>query len=172
MKLDLLNGPIPGESLTREPGNAPWEQPAQYSDPKDALGFYLEKFEDPEKIDDLLFLFDQGYPVSLMVETMLTMGVMEGIHTIDVSLIIGPIIHEYFVSLAKAAGIKVVEKDGPSDEEKKKMKQRQRAAIVMARMVEEDDFDDEDEVPSEMPEMPMGEAGPPSPPQGLVPRRM
>ena len=166
MRMDLLNGPIPGESLTREPGNAPWEQPPQYVEPKDALAHYLEKFEDEEKIDDLLFLLDQGYPVSLFVESLTTMGVMEGLHTIDVSIIIAPILHEYFVSLAKAADIKVVETDGPTAEERKKMKEKQRVAMLMAKMMDEDEGEEE-EVPPPMPE----EMTPPAQ-SGLVPRRV
>ena len=36
-KPDLLDAPIPGQSLTSEPGNYPWEQPPQLNTVDEAV---------------------------------------------------------------------------------------------------------------------------------------
>ncbi len=168
----ILDAPIPGESLTREPGNAPWEQPSKFSTPEETLAYYIEKFEDEETLDDTLFMFEQKMPISTFVESLTTVGVMNGLHTIDISILISPILHEYFVTLCDTAGIKYVEEDGPTDEEKKKLKEKQRMAVMLNNIIDEDD---DMEMPDEgLPmaadiEPPAPAAPPPS--EGLVPRR-
>jgi hypothetical protein len=117
-----FNGPIPGESLTREPGNAPWEQPPQFAKVDEVLNFYMEKLEDDELFEDMLYILDNDMPLDLFIETMLLNGEMYGKHTSDVSLIVGPILHEHLLSLAEAAGVKVREFQGETKEERMKKK--------------------------------------------------
>ena len=82
--------PIPGQSLTTEPGNAPYEQPPLYAEPEKALAFYLQKLDDEEFIDDLMFILEQGMPVETFVNSLTSTGVMEGYHTFDVKVLIAP----------------------------------------------------------------------------------
>ena len=49
-----LNAPIPGMSLTTEPGNRPWENPPQLNTVEEAIEYYTDKLTEPEKIDYLL----------------------------------------------------------------------------------------------------------------------
>ncbi len=168
------NSPIPGESLTREPGNAPWEQPPLYSTPQEALDFYFEKFEDNEDdLDDILFLLDKGFPVSTFVDSLTTCGVMEGYHTLDVAQLINPVIHEFITELGKTAGIDVVEFDGPSEEDKKQSKKAQRMQLLVAELLEEepseDGMDTGEPLPS--PELETEETSPAPTGNGLVSRR-
>lgn len=128
-----LMAPIPGMSLTREPGNAPWEQPPLHETPEKALGFYLDKFDEEEKLDDLLFALEAGYPVDAMVDFLTSYGVMEGYHTFDVKMLISPVLHEYIVSLADAAGIEYTEFLGPSKEERMKTKDEKRAKVLLTK---------------------------------------
>lgn len=121
----MFNAPIPGESLTRESGNAPWEQPAQFSRVDEVLNFYMEKLEDDELFDDMLNILDNDMPLDLFIDTMLLNGEMYGKHTSDVSLIVGPILHEHILSLAEAAGVSVREFQGKDKETLSKEKQIQ-----------------------------------------------
>jgi hypothetical protein len=116
----LLNGPIPGESLTREPGNAMWEQPPQFAKVDEALNFYITNLEEDEIFEDVLSILDNDMPLDLFVDTMLLNGEMYGKHTSDVSLIIGPMLHEYIKTLAEAAGVKVREFQGKDKAKAKK----------------------------------------------------
>ena len=119
----MFNAPIPGESLTREPGNSPWEQPPKYAGVQEALTFYMDKLEEEdEMLEDTLFLLDQDFPLDLFVESLLLNGEMNGLHTFDVSYLIGPVIHEHLLSMAKAAGVTVREFQGASKSDKAKAK--------------------------------------------------
>lgn len=117
-----FGAPIPGESLTREPGNAPWEQPPQFAGVDEATQFYLSKFEDDDTLEDALWVLDQGCPLDLFVESMLLYGEMEGRHTFDTSFIIAPILHEYLLAMAEAAGVNVKEFQGKSGSDRQKEK--------------------------------------------------
>lgn len=126
------DAPIPGESLIREPGNSPWERPPMIVKPEEAVAFYLEKFQDEERVDDTLFVLDQGMPVDVFVNTMTTGGVMNGIHSLDVATLIKPVLHEYFVGLAAKAGVQPKEfqsEDKKKKEKKRKLEQREKGLI-------------------------------------------
>ena len=43
----LLQAPIPGQSLTDEPKNFPWENPADISEPNEALMYHIERINKP-----------------------------------------------------------------------------------------------------------------------------
>lgn len=128
-----MMAPIPGMSLTKEPGNAPWEQPPLHDTPEKSLAFYLEKFDDEESLDDLLFALEAGYPVDAMVDFLTSYGVMEGYHSFDVKMLISPILHEYVVNLADAADIEYTEFLGPSKEERMKQKDEKRTKALLLK---------------------------------------
>lgn len=132
-----LMAPIPGMSLTKEPGNAPWEQPPLYNTAEEALGFYLDKLNDEDKLDDVLFALEAGYPVDAFVNFMTSYGVMEGYHTFDVKMLLAPVLHEYIITLAEAAGIEYTENLGPSKEERMAERDKKRAQALLIKGLEE-----------------------------------
>ncbi len=122
--MELLKAPIPGQSLTDEPKNYPWENPPEITDPEEAIAMHMSKFNDPEVIDNMLDLLDVGFPVRALAESILTASVAAGWHSIDVSLIVAPFIHEHIISMANEAGISYVE-GFEKDEEAAQEKERQ-----------------------------------------------
>ncbi len=122
--MELLKAPIPGQSLTDEPKNYPWENPPEITDPEEAIAMHMSKFNDPEVIDNMLDLLDVGFPVRALAESILTASVAAGWHSIDVSLIVAPFIHEHIISMANEAGISYVE-GFEKDEEAEQEKERQ-----------------------------------------------
>ena len=122
--MELLKAPIPGQSLTDEPKNYPWENPPEITDPEEAIAMHMSKFNDPEVIDNMLDLLDVGFPVRALAESILTTSVAAGWHSIDVSLIIAPFIHEHIISMANEAGVSYVE-GFEKDEEAAQEKERQ-----------------------------------------------
>ena len=60
----FLEAPIPGQSLTDQPKNWPWENPPEMSDTEDATRFYINKLADDDVMDDLSVLFGGGMPVA------------------------------------------------------------------------------------------------------------
>ena len=101
----MFSAPIPGQSLTSEPKNSPWENPPEYAAPEDAVLWHIERLNKPEKLKASLNMLELGVDVVTLTEGILRAAVAMGKHSIDVSLIIGPIIHELIKSNADAAGI-------------------------------------------------------------------
>ncbi len=99
----VFNGPIPGQSLTSEPKGLPFERPPEIVDPIEALDMHIENMSSPEAIEDALFFLEMGTDLVTLVEGILRSAVMEGLHSLDVSLIIAPVLHEHI----KAQAVKV-----------------------------------------------------------------
>jgi len=101
----MFNAPIPGQSLTSTPRNAPWERPPEVVDPEEALNIHLDRLNQPDKLEALLDAINMGIDVKTLTSGILRSAVATGIHTIDVGLIIAPIIHEFIRSTAEIAGV-------------------------------------------------------------------
>jgi len=87
--------PIPGQSLTVEPKNRPYERPPEITDPEEALRYHVTRLTDPEILDNVVLVVQKEVPVKDLVEGIMRGAVSEGIHTIDTSLIISPTVHEF-----------------------------------------------------------------------------
>lgn len=101
----LMDGPIPGQSLTTEIGSRPWQQPAKFSTVEETLEHYATKITDPKINDSLLDALEMGTPVTSIAEIVVQSGAMEGIHTIDVSILVLPVIMELIAYVADEAEI-------------------------------------------------------------------
>ena len=122
-----LNGPIPGQSLTDEPKGFPWERPPETADPNVAIKMHLDKFSQEDFLDSALFMMQLGIPISTMTSTSMTTAQGAGIHSVDVSLLIAPVVHRQFKMLAESAGIDYIEympKDDPDGEEMQETRMR------------------------------------------------
>jgi len=100
-----LEAPIPGQSLTSQPKNVPWEYPARITEPMDALEFHMKQLTDENTVDNIMEMLEVGIPVSVVASSMLTVAVMDGEHSIDVKLIIKPFVEDHIKSLAEVTGI-------------------------------------------------------------------
>lgn len=122
----LLSAPIPGQSFTDTPRNYKWERPPQMTNYEEVTRHYINKLADQDVMDDLSVLFDNGMPISPFVEALTTTGVSEGLHSIDVSLLVGPVIHAFIKAAMLEYGIDARDdiydpnKD-PSEREKKRL---------------------------------------------------
>ena len=97
----FLDAPIPGQSLTVEPGSVPWENPPQYVTLADAVGFYTEKMDDPEIILDLLDTLKRDIPILTIVNTLTKASLMKGYHTVDIGFLVTPILVEMIKTIAE-----------------------------------------------------------------------
>ena len=100
-----FNRAIPGQSLTTPPKSAPYERPPQISDPLEAIDYHLEQLDDPKAVEELMFFLELGIDLSTLVEGVARKAVLDGIHSIDISLSIAPVIHEYIKGYADAMDI-------------------------------------------------------------------
>ena len=110
-----LMAAVPGQSLTDYPKNYPWERPPEITDPNDAIKFHIDRIADEDVIDNVLDLLEFGIPAKTLSESMMTAAVGSGIHSIDVSLIVEPIVRDFMMKAADMAGIKYKETFKPDE---------------------------------------------------------
>ena len=142
----MFNGPIPGQSLTTEPRAMPYERPPEIVDPIEALDLHIENMSRPEAMEDALFFLEMGVDMVSLVEGILRSAVMEGIHSLDVSLIIAPVLHEYIKSYAVRADIDFDEGFDNPEQDKAIQYERDtmRAKKLLAQLKEEEGIEPEE----------------------------
>lgn len=101
----IFDAPIPGNSLTKEVGSQSWKNPPQYVTLEEAVDFYLARMSTDEFTNKLITTLEMGVPVSSIVNVMQMHGVMEGQHTLDVSIMLMPILMEMVALIADTRGI-------------------------------------------------------------------
>ena len=102
---NLFDAPIAGQSLTAELGARPWQQAPMYATVEEAFEYYATKLTNPAINDSLFDTLEMGTPVGPVAEILVQSGAMEGKHSIDVSILILPVIMELIAYVADEAGI-------------------------------------------------------------------
>jgi len=159
----ILTGPIPGESLTTEPGNVPWEQPPMYADPMDALEYHMERLADPEVTDNVIDMMDLGVPISILADTLLSRAIMDGIHSVDVKLLLKPVMAMQLKALAEVANIEYKEtmQDYDDKDEIARIKNQRRIAakLTVASKLSKKSMDKGDMLQQDVAEMMQSQEG-------------
>ena len=109
--------PIPGQSLTGEPRNFPWEQPAEMSSVEEVTKFYINRLANQDVIDDFGALCQAGISLAPIVESVYMVGVMRGIHSLDTGMLVAPTLHTFLKQAIESMGISV--KDTGDDPQKR-----------------------------------------------------
>jgi len=141
-KTPSFSAPIPGQSLTTPPKARAYERPPELSNVTEVMDFYINRLGDQNVIDDLFVALDNGFPLSTLVDSITATGVMEGKHSIDISMLIAPVLHEYIRVAAKAGGVSV--KEFPTTE-KDADNERNKEALKNMLMKALDEIEKEDE---------------------------
>lgn len=160
-KNPLLDAPIPGMSLTHELGARPWQSPAQFTTVDETINFYMDRMATEEYMEQAIEVMEMGVPVTTIANTMQMAGVMEGKHSIDVGMLVIPLIMEMLMMIAENAGIEY--DDGLSDDKPTKTSD---ARLDMIRREMKERIDDVEEQEPEVEAEPMAEE-----PKGLMARR-
>ena len=136
----MFERPIPGQSLTAESKSQAFERPPEITDPIEALDAHIDNLSGDGAMEDALYFLEFGVDLVTLVQGMLRGAVMEGIHSIDVSLIIAPVLHEHIKGFADAAGLEYDE--GFENAEGKRVltyKRDMARAKEMLKKIKEDD---------------------------------
>jgi len=110
----MFDAPIPGMAMTGELGAEPWQNPPQFPTVEETLDYYMSRMATDAFEDNLIEVLKLGVDVTTIANTMQTASVMEGVHTIDVGILVTPVIMEFIMLVADAAGIEY--DDGMTDE--------------------------------------------------------
>ena len=156
-----FDAPIPGMSLTHELGARPWQSPPQFPTVEGAVEYYIERMTTEEFKSQLFDVLEMGVSVIALVNTIQLASVMDGVHTVDVGILVSPILMEFIMLLADKAGIKYT--TGLEDTTKEPRKTLVLRSLNKFRE-ETDESAEEDtdtetvaaDVPKEKPAMPTG----------------
>lgn len=107
--IDSFSAPIPGQSLTMEPGSQKFERPWEFTDPDDCVAFIIERMETDRAVkEEQLSLIGSGVPIESIVNTTAFIGFSEGMWSPDVAELIKPPLAMYFIITAMAEDIPMV----------------------------------------------------------------
>jgi len=109
-----FDAPIPGQGLTAELGSRPWQTPPEFTSLEEGVDFYVSRIVQPKMAAQLLDIIEMKIPLTAIAETLTLGGVMQGLHTVDVGILVNPILVELMEGLAKNAEVpyKVGDSDG------------------------------------------------------------
>tara|TARA_A100001391_G_scaffold16262_1_gene9116 strand:+ start:204 stop:716 length:513 start_codon:yes stop_codon:yes gene_type:complete len=91
---EFINAPVAGQSLTNEMGAFPWQRPPRYATIDEVIQHYSREISSPESSIGLVSLLDSGATVKEISNATVNAGVMEGLHTIDISFLVAPVVYE------------------------------------------------------------------------------
>ena len=84
--------PIPGMAMTHELGARPWQSPPKMITVEEGIDFYVSRIVDNKMAGRLLDIIETGVPLTAIAETLTLGGVMQGLHTIDVAVLVNPVL--------------------------------------------------------------------------------
>ena len=102
----LLDGPIAGQSLTAEINGRPWLNPPQYTTVDETIEYYLDRMSTEEFTDQLVDVLEMGVPVTTLANTIQLGSVMDGVHSVDVGMLVMPFIMEMIMLVGESSGVK------------------------------------------------------------------
>ena len=103
---DLLGAAIPGQSLTANPGQFPYEKPPLVSNPRQALKALVNSISTEKASKEISSLLDAGITVETLASAFVVGGVSEGLFNPDVAEMIKPLLARYLIKQADENGIK------------------------------------------------------------------
>ena len=147
-----LNRPVPGQSLTHEVRARPWQNPPQFNTVEESMDWYLERFDNPELVQEMLSIIENKVPLSVIANSMQLGAVLQGVHSIDVGVLITPIIIEILRTLAEKTDTDYVIGDEPEDTDRPSDAVIESAVNKIKSMpiedkVEEEEIEEDDEEP-------------------------
>ena len=98
--------PVPGQSLTDEPGNYPWEHPPQYVTTDGAADHLWNRMSEPEFAEQIIAMLDAGVPVEAIGRTVLFGGFLKGKFSPDVAFIIAEPVMKMIATIGVIAEVK------------------------------------------------------------------
>ena len=128
-------------AMTHELGARPWQTAAQFTTVDEAIEYYMSRMATEEYMEQAVDVLEMGVPITTIANTMQMAGVMEGKHSIDVGMLVTPLIMEMLMLIGDNAdidyddGLTDIKEDTVSDSMLEKMRKEMKSRI--------DEVDDE-----------------------------
>jgi len=100
--------PIPGMGMTAELGGRPWQTPPTYTTVEEASDYYIERMSNPAFREQLIDVMEMKVPLTTLANTIQLASVMEGLHSVDVGMLMIPILVETMMLIGDSAEVKYV----------------------------------------------------------------
>ena len=105
-KYNPFDAPVPGQSLTDEQGNAPWENPPQMTNIHEMSLFMFKQLTSPRMAEQIILMLKEGIPVEAIARVVLFGGFMEGKWTVDSALLIAKPVVQIITAVGVKGGLK------------------------------------------------------------------
>ena len=162
--------PIPGMGMTHEVGARPWQTPPTYTSVEEASDYYIERMSNPAFREQLIDVMEMKIPLTTLANTIQLASVMEGLHSVDVGMLMIPILVETMMLIGDSAEVKYITGMEESKGERPAMINKIVNGMKMKQGEDEDmPMEQEEVMPTEESveeEMPMEQ------PKGLMARRV
>ena len=103
--LDVIQPVAPGISWTAPEKSRPWQQPPQLVNIGDVVQRYMDSFSDPEVMSNAIDAIETKVPLSIMAQSIMLNYVSEGVHTMDMGILVMPVIIELLVTFAELSNV-------------------------------------------------------------------
>ena len=103
-----FDAPIPGMGMTHELGARPWQTPPTYTTVEETSDYYIEKMSNPKFKEQLLDVMEMKIPLTTLANTIQLGSVMEGLHTVDVGILMIPILVETMALIGDSSDVDYV----------------------------------------------------------------
>ena len=162
---ESFDRPIPGMGMTHEVGARPWQTPPSLVTVEEATDYYVERMGSDAFKAQLIDVMEMGVPLTTLANTIQLASVMEGIHTVDVGMLMILIIIEIMITIADSANVKYQTGMEGMENQRPTIANRIISDIMKEKNVKQEDIpmDNEEEMIQE--EQPQQE------PMGLMSRR-
>ena len=114
-ELNKFDRPIPGQSMTGEPGAAKYDQPPQYVELPEFMDYVFKSMSRPKVYSNLMRMLDSGVPVRLLTAPVLMQAQSEGKINMDLAMLAAQPLATLIGGMGEAAGINVI-RDGRPEE--------------------------------------------------------
>lgn len=103
-----FDAPIPGMSMTAPPKGRPWRKPYQYSTIDEVVEMYTETMINPEFVRGITAPAEKNIPLASIADILITTNVMQGKHSLDLAVLVSPVVIEGMKALLDKEGVSYV----------------------------------------------------------------
>ena len=100
-----FDAPIPGQSLTKEPGNAAYEHPPKIARVEEAMGYVWDKLSEEKNFKRTVALLRFGMPVEALTKVITFSGFLEGKWSVDVAKMLEPTVGQMIATLGSTSKV-------------------------------------------------------------------
>jgi len=116
-----FDAPVAGQSLTDTPKNYKWENPPRFTSKEDASMFIWDRLQSKDTLAKIILMLESGMSVESLTRVIIFSGFIEGAYTVDLAILLTPVVQSMIIAIGKAAGIKEIKVTKPKKKQTQKL---------------------------------------------------